>query len=299
MEQGHPSDSTVAPTAPRDLGDGLTLRWTGPGDAERVAEFNAHAFRNAPDDPPLAGMRVQTRDWMSGRHPLVGPGDFVVVEDAKTGAIVASSCLMRQEWAYDGIPFAVGRPEFVVTDEGYRHRGLIRAIFAAIHARCAERGQIVQGITGIPYFYRQFGYEYALDLEGGRFALVATIPDAPADTPEPYALRAATPGDLPFIMELYDRRRAGLLVSTVVPEEFWRWSFGAPRGEYNLHWCLHLIVDGAGAPRGYVRVSRKRWGEHFWVWDWAVEDGVSLRATGGARPARPARVGVGDPAIGR
>ncbi len=279
MERGS-VDRVGGDVTRRDLGGGLALRWTGPADAERVAEFTAYAFRNAPEDPPLAGLGAQVRDWMSGRHPLVGPEDFVIVEDTATGAIVASSCLMRQEWEYDGIPFDVGRPEFVVTDEGYRNRGLIRAIFTAIHERGAARDQLVQGITGIPYFYRQFGYEYALDLEGGRGAYFATIPDAPAAEPEPYALREATPDDLPFIMALYDRRRAGLLVSTRVPGDFWRATFSAPRDAYNMHWCLYVIVDAAGAPRGYIRVSSKRWGENLWVWDWATEDGVALRATG-------------------
>lgn len=286
----------------RDLGNGLVLRWTSAADAERVAAFNARAFRNAPEDPPLAGMLAQTRDWMSGRHPLLGPEDFTIVEDSGTGAIVASTCLMRQVWEYDGLPFEVGRPEFVVTDPDYRNRGLIRALFAAIHARSAARGQLVQGITGIPYFYRQFGYEFALDLDAGRIVYRDTIPDAEAPsgtaTAEPYTLRDATPDDLPFIGALYDRRRVGLLVSAAVPEEFWRSTFSAPRDEYNMHWCLRLIVDGAGTARGYVRTSSKRWGADLWVWDWAVSDGVPLRAAGLATLRALRAVGEAMPGSG-
>ncbi len=56
----------------------------------------------------------------------------------------------------------------VATDARYRNRGLVRALFEMIHARSSAEGHLVQAITGIPYFYRQFGYEYVLDLDGSR-----------------------------------------------------------------------------------------------------------------------------------
>ena len=48
-------------------------------------------------------------------------------------------------------------------------------------------------------------------------AYPSTIPAAP-DGPEPYALRRATPDDIPFIAALYDQRRRDSLVSAIVPE---------------------------------------------------------------------------------
>lgn len=94
----------------------------------------------------------------------MGPTDFAVIEDtSKEGRpIVACTCGWRHTWTYEGIPFQVGRPEMVATDPAYRHCGLIRALFEIVHARSAAQGDLVQAITGINYFYRQFGYEYAL-----------------------------------------------------------------------------------------------------------------------------------------
>jgi predicted acetyltransferase len=77
-------------------------------------------------------------------------------------------CLIPQTWTYAGVPFGVGRPEAVGTDPDYRRRGLIRMQFEVLHGKSAAMGHLVQGITGIPWYYRQFGYEYALDLDGGR-----------------------------------------------------------------------------------------------------------------------------------
>ena len=64
----------------------------------------------------------------------------------------------------------------VATRPAYRKRGLVRAVFEMAHARSAAKGELVQVITGIPYFYRQFGYEYALDLEGHRLVAAADVP---------------------------------------------------------------------------------------------------------------------------
>jgi GNAT superfamily N-acetyltransferase len=279
------SEVTTAGTlAAQDLGDGLVLRWATAADSQRLADFNAQAFRNEEADAPQPSYRAATLEMMSGRHPLIGAEDFVYVEDTATGAIVSSACLLRQRWEYEGIPFAVGRPEYVATDAAYRNRGLIRALFAALHARSAACGDLVQGITGIPYFYRQFGYEYALELEGGRALLPATLPALPTGESESYTLRDASAADLPLIAALYDREREGYAVSATVPDAYWRYAilpFSTPEhpgGEFDRKWWLRVIVDRAGVACGYVRTGTTLWGDTLYVWDLVVREGVQLRA---------------------
>jgi len=268
---------------PQDLGGGLVLRWATAADRERLAEFNAQAFRNEEADAPQASYRAATLEMMSGRHPLIGAEDFAYVEDTATSAIVSSACLLRQQWEYEGIPFVVGRPEYVATDAAYRNRGLIRALFAALHERSAALGDLAQGITGIPYFYRQFGYEYALELEGGRALLPPTLPTLSAGESESYTLRDATAADLPLIAALYDRERAGYAVSAMVPNEYWRYAllpFSTPEhpgGEFDRKWWLRVIVDRTGATCGYVRTGTTLWDDTLYVWDLAVREGVPLR----------------------
>ena len=77
--------------------------------------------------------------------------------------------------------------EFVATDEEYEGRGLVRRQFEYHHADVARRGELFQMIVGIPYFYRQFGYEYALPVPGWR-----TI----------------APGDVPVVSEQWTTREA-------------------------------------------------------------------------------------------
>src|SRR5260221_3703047 len=144
----------------RDLGNGLVLRWSTPNDVERVAALYAQVFRPRAEALPNWHVPIWTRDMFSGRHPHIGPRDFALVEDTRSGAMVASTCLLGYTFHYEGIPIRFGQPEVVASLPEYRRQGLIRAIFELVHPRSAQRGDLVQGITGIAYYYRQFGYEY-------------------------------------------------------------------------------------------------------------------------------------------
>ncbi len=172
------TETAASATYRRDLGNGLVLRWSTAEDTENIAELTGRVFREKEDEPLNDYLMKWVQRLMNGQHPLMGQNDYAVIEDLhKAGnPLVASTCLLRQEWNYEGIPFMLGRPEIVASDPAYRKRGLIRAIFEMLHTRSAAEGHLVQGITGIPYFYRQFGYEYALDLDGLRSTPLSLIP---------------------------------------------------------------------------------------------------------------------------
>ena len=169
----------------RDLGDGLVLRHGCVEDAEPLAAFNADVHRDDGATEPSATIAAWTRDLSSRPHPSFTPADFTIVEDTRTGAIVSSLNLISQTWSYGGIDLPAGRPELVGTAPDYRRRGLVRAQFDVVHRWSAARGELMQGITGIPYYYRQFGYEMAVDLGGGRVAYAPHVPDAQAGRGEP------------------------------------------------------------------------------------------------------------------
>jgi GNAT superfamily N-acetyltransferase len=192
-------DSRSGASYQRELGDGLRLRWSTAADAGRLRALYGHVFRDRPADPPDPLGDAWVVDLLSGRYPLIAPGDFALVE-AADGRLVAAACLMRQAWEYGGVAIPVGRPELVASHPDYRRRGLVRRIFELLHARSAARGDLALGITGICYFYRQFGYEYALDLNGGRVVPFSAIPARRAGAAEPYRLRDATLAVLPPVL---------------------------------------------------------------------------------------------------
>jgi len=265
-----------APGYRRDLGGGLVLRWSTAADTEPLNAMYAEAFRREKSAPQLPTAGRWVRDMTSGHHPLIGPGDFALVEDTDRGRVVSATCLMNQVWEYEGVALPVGRPEIVATEWEYRERGLVRAIFELIHARSAARGHLALGITGIPYYYRQFGYEYALDLDGHRFLPFAAIAKLKDGEPEPYTLRAATLDDLPQVMALYDRERARGPVSTRLDEAYWRWIMAEQDPEGAEGWLTQLIVDAAGRSVGYLLRARRRWGDAVRVPAMWVEPNVPL-----------------------
>lgn len=252
-----------------ELGDGLVARWSTAADAQPFADMMAMVFRDKAEDPPNIRTGLWILDNASGRSPLQTVGDLALVEDTKTGALVAGAALMRQRWEYAGIPFGVGRPEPVGTHPEYRNRGLVRQLFAMMHARSEGRGDLAQAISGIPYFYRQFGYEFALDLSGSQsmpFSGIAKLKDGEV---EPYRLRLAEQDELMQIALIHERERSRthdgrpMLVTAPIDLSYWRWVTGGMNPEARSGWNTFAILDTDDRLVGYTMTSRQRWGDAF------------------------------------
>lgn len=282
------SEQLASATYVGDLGDGLICRWSTAADMPKIAQAMGAIYRDNPEQPAFPRAMDIARVLMAGDFPYMGPGDFALVEDTSKPdcPVVAYTCLWRLRWRYADIEFGVGQPEMVATRPEYRNRGLVRTLFAMIHARSAAEGHRVQAITGIPYFYRQFGYEYVLDLEGSRIVPVAAIPEKSGDAPEPFTLRLATLDDVPQLMAFYAQSRGDSLVWNDAPEAFWRHHIAAWDDPFVqndplrtiLHGRLYMIVAGDGATVGYSRVAAKRWDEKFHIWGLHLAPGVNWLA---------------------
>jgi GNAT superfamily N-acetyltransferase len=266
----------------RELDGGLLQRWSTPEDTENIAQLCGMVFRDKEDEPLNIRMMESVHRQMSGDFPLMGPGDYAVIEDVgKEGnPLVACTCLWRREWEYDGIAFGVGQPEYVATHPDYRNRGLIRKLFEMVHARSESEGHLVQGITGITYFYRQFGYEYALELEGRKTTYLSLIPKAQESTPEPFSLRTATPEDIPLLMDLYNGQRSASMVWSINSKRFWRYQIREEKDPtiVGKQMCVRMIVDEAGEVQGYLMVATKRWSKSLDVYALNIAAGVSWQA---------------------
>lgn len=269
------------PTFIRDLGDGLILRRAVFEDRDALVRFNStiHSDSSEPDRY-VAG---HTDDLISGRLPGFAAGDFTIVEDTRTGQIVSSLSLIPQIWAYEGISFAVGRPEIVGTAPAYRRRGLVREQFAEVHQWSKDRGDLVQVITGNPWYYRQFGYELALTLGGGRMGYGPNVPRLEPGAAEAYTIRPARADDLPLIARLYDRAAERQPIHCLRDEALWRYELNG-RSAYNLNRkTLHVIERASGpedAPArvGFFALTPWLWGANMWLSAYEIEAGASWLA---------------------
>jgi hypothetical protein len=85
---------------------------------------------------------------------------------------------------------------------------------------------MVQAITGIPWYYRLFGYEMALDLGSERLFFWNRPGNAKTVEEETYRLRPATVGDIPLLTELYTIHCDGSLIQRLPDLTFLQLLFG-------------------------------------------------------------------------
>jgi GNAT superfamily N-acetyltransferase len=266
----------------RDLGDGLILRWSTAEDTEKIAQLVGQVFRNKEDEPHNEFLANVVRVMLAGQIPSVmGENDYAIIEDTskEVRPVVAAVCLQRQQWKYEGMLLTLGRPEIVATHPDYRNKGLIRAIFELVHARSEVEGHMVQGITGIPNFYRQFGYEYALDLDELRLVYLHAIPQLKEGEEEPYTMREATLEELPVVRELYNRYCDQYMISTHSSDEIWHymlkgWQDDPQRFSINT---IQVILDSKQTIVGTLLTQAERRRKTVYVIMLATAPGVNLQ----------------------
>ena len=243
----------------KDLGEGLFLRRATVADTETLVTFHADMHRDPGVEEPDEWIGAWVRDLMTKAHPTFDLDDFLVVEDGETGEIVSSVALISQTWSYGGIEFGVGRPELVATHPDYRRRGLVRAQFEMIHQRSAERGEMMQAITGIPWYYRQFGYEMGLCLGGRRAGYGAQVPTLKEGEEELYRFRPARAGEWPILAQAYEYGTKRSLVACVRDEAQW---LNELEGKHRINVNrreLRVIEDQRGDPVGMLAHSARLW----------------------------------------
>jgi hypothetical protein len=260
----------------RKLGNGLILRHGTPTDEEALVKFNREIHGEG--EWGEKGLEDWTRDLISGEMPTFQPSDFTVVEDTSTGEIVSICCHISQTWSYEGIPFKVGRPELVGTKKDYRRRGLVRQQFEILHEWSAERGELVQVITGIPYYYRQFGYEMTLNLDSGHAGYEIHVPELKEDEKEIFSFRLATEADIPFLMATYEFGCQRQMVYSVWNEDLWRYELTGKR-KYNINRReIYLIEDQDGEQAGFIGIPPVKWGHSMMLTIYELAPGFSWTA---------------------
>lgn len=238
---------------PQWLADHLLVKAaSGFYDVKRVAAFNASVHQDE-------AVGVFTRWKLSGSPSAVAFSNCLFVEDTQSGEIVSSLCLMPQTWTYEGIPLLVGEVSLVGTHPGYRGRGLIRAQMRVIDRLLRACDCLLPGIEGIPYFYKQFGYEYAIPLGSCARLGLDRVPPLDTGQTEPVTIRRIdVDTDLPSVMALYDAHAAELSIASVRGEALWHHQESAPPGIPEPP-TTHVVEDGAGLV-GYFRVRKNMWG---------------------------------------
>jgi hypothetical protein len=262
-----------------DVGDGLVLRRATTGDADAVATFVADVLRGQDAAEPSPAMGAWIHDLVSGRHPGVRAEDCLLITDTATGAIVSCATLISQQWSFGGVRVDVGQPELIGTRAGYRGRRLVSALMETMHRESATRGHHVLAITGIPWFYRQFGYELALERGGGPAIPATGLAYLDPAAGAAYHVRRAREDDAAFLAAT-DAHAAGRnLVWAVRDERLWRYEISGHSEDSAIRRLVDIVETPEGQPVGYVTYGPRFWrGAAVPVVASEVAAGVSWRA---------------------
>jgi len=262
-------------TLPRDLGDGLTLRRGRLADADALAEFIADVLRQQDAPEPNHGLGGWTRDLMTGRHPWFRPeDDALIVEDAQ-GRIVSAGMLITQTLSFAGTIIQAGQPELIGTSPAYRGRGLVRTLFEMFHRWSAERGHVMQFIAGIPWFYRQFGYEMAIQRGGGPVIAVDLLPAAQPDAG--FRMRPFATADAAFTARLDREACQRYLISVPRDEALWRYEIEGRSAASAQRQMWRIVERSDGHPVAVVSHAPELDGSVLAVTTFEVAPGVPWR----------------------
>lgn len=149
-------------------------------------------------------------------HPTMTLRDHFVIKHH--GKIVACLALIPIKWSIGRVPLKVAEMGFVATLPEYRHRGLIRRLVTEFHKRVADKGYDLSVIVGIPYFYRQFGYEYAIPLDPETRIKIHQIPDYESK----HNIRPFASEDIPKAMKLLKQDQKKFYVHSIRDEKIWK-----------------------------------------------------------------------------
>ena len=243
----------------RELGDGMVLKTAAnEADIERVAAFDSKAF----GEESIGEMCRRLFLY----HPNTCPNDLIFVEDEKTGEVVSSLCLIPWQWRYEDVTLKVGEMGIVGTLEPYRRRGLIRAQADYFKELLAERGFDLSNIQGIPYFYRQFGYEYTIPLNRECRVELHQVPDLGKDDTSCFSCRPETVADLPTLKHLYDEAAQDLAIHACRDDAIWQYLMEYTSTMFTAYegW---IVEDANGKMAGYFHIQKHPFGEALTVWE--------------------------------
>jgi len=182
-------------------------------------------------------------------HPTMTLRDFFIIKHQ--GKTVASLNLIPVKWSIRGIPLKVAEMGCVATLNQYRHQGLQRKLINEFHKQATEQEYDLCAIEGIPYFYRQFGYEYALPLLEETKIRLDQIPDYESKL----NIRPFTNEDIPKGMQLLTQSQKKFYIHILRDEQIWKMQ--QETGIASADKFEGYAIEKDGEMTAYFRISDK------------------------------------------
>ena len=143
-------------------------------------------------------------------HPEKDEIYWIYIEENDSNKMVSSIILAPLEWDIDGTLIPICEMDLVGTLTEYRNRGLIGILNELYEEIMEQKGYKLSVIRGIPYYYRKFGYEFALNLDE---RIVLNKNQIPSKEVEEVSIRKAIRQDLDFIKSIYNNQNENFFIT--------------------------------------------------------------------------------------
>ncbi|MDQ1356741.1 MAG: hypothetical protein QOG44_1114 [Acidimicrobiaceae bacterium] len=177
------------------------------GDADVASILDLNRVGNGDD--------IEAEMAIAFRWGAMAPSDYAVA--VADGEVVATVGLLANQLRVGSVTLAAGQPEYVATDPLHQGRGLAGRLLRVVQEWSEGRGDLVQYITGIRYFYRQFGYSYGLV----RAPEIVVAPEQECAMPPGWQVRSAEARDIDRIRALQASAQAAVDVAVPFADNLW------------------------------------------------------------------------------
>ena len=177
-------------------------------------------------------------------HPEMSDENYFMVMHGKEA--VAALVLIPQRWVIDGVELKVAEMGCVGTVPEYRNKGLQRILNDEFDTYALEHGYDLCVLAGIPYFYRQFGYQYAVELDYASEIDVDKLPRGKALKARPFSET-----DKQAAQEFLERSQEKYLVRSIRTESIWQMQMET--GTYGAEPFKALLITSGDEPVAYYR----------------------------------------------
>jgi predicted acetyltransferase len=179
------------------------------------------------------------------------------IRDLDTGQIVTALNAIPSIWNYEDIPLKNLELGWVGTLKEYRRKGLSRVLYTHFDSLLTGGDYDLSTIMGIPYFYRQFGYDFVLPMNRTIWIRLDQI--KPLDKTDPpeymnFKIRPATHDDIPSLMTLFREHNKRLLVHVDRDQGLWEIQ-EKERREFEESFQTYILEDSTGII-GYFRLVK-------------------------------------------
>ena len=212
---------------------------------EELLKF--HTIVHPDDDPDELKRQID-------KFPGFGRELNFYIRDTAQNEIVCALNAIPSIWHYEDVPLKNLELGWVGTLKEHRRQGLFKSLYTHFDKLLQEREFDLSTIQGIPYYYRQFGYDFILPMSRTLWLTVDQIPQIDEKTPPSFMelnIREATRDDIENLMKLYEEHNSHVQIHVARCRELWTIQEENKR-EYDREFQTVVLENEEGV-QGYLR----------------------------------------------